>query len=647
MRVVTIDLETYSEVNVKDVGAEAYARHPSTDIICLYWSVGGEPQGWAPGYPFPPGLATAIGMGYIFDAHNVAFERAIWRFVGPRYGFPPIPDDAWRCTMAACAYRGVALKLEKAAQMLRLEQQKDMPGNAAMRYLSTPGKKGRREDLARFDACAAYCAQDVRTEIAIRRKVGDLPPDELKVWQLDQRINQRGVLIDQELCRAAIDVAQQIGARLGKEFADLTGGLAPTQRDKVLAWLNKNLPGALAIDNLTADEVQAWLDGSLAPPHVRRALEIRQQIAKSSVKKYQAALACLCPDGRARGMLQYHGAATGRWAGRLVQPQNMPRPAAEHIAMEDLCALIKSRDVEALEMIYGDPMTALADACRGMIIPAPGHVLAAYDFSSIEAVVLAGLSGEEWKLEAFRRKEDVYCLFAGVVYGHKVTKKEHPDKRQTGKIGELAFGYQGGVAAWRKFDSTDRHTDEQVDEYKKLWRGKHPGVAALWRGLNDAALLAVHTNEPQEYAGFRYEVEGDWLSCRLLSGRKLWYLHPRVALADMPWRDDDGEPAQRPQVHFTAYKEGQIKTVRGYGGHWTENVDQALSRDIMVGAMFRTEKAGFPLILTVHDEMVAEVPERDAERAAKEIPALMAEPLPWSQGWPIRAEGSILTRYSK
>ena len=651
MRKVTIDFETYSELDVRDVGAEVYARHPSTDIICMAYSIDdAEPKLWAPWLPFPEDLRDTLCIldPVVVEAHNSGFERAIWNFVGrPRYDFPPIQSRLWRCTMAACAYKGVALKLERAAQMLKLEQQKDMAGNAAMRYLSKPSAKGRREDFARFEACAEYCAQDVRTEVALSRVVGELPPDELRLWQLDQTINQRGVRIDTGLCEAAIAIADRVETRLVEEFADLTGGLKPTQRDKVLGWLRQRAPEWMFPD-LTAETVgEALRQRKDIPDDAARAVEIRQQIARSSVKKYKTALACLCPDGRARGLLQYHGAQPGRWAGRLIQPQNMPRPTYTHLPMEDLVSLIKERDEEAIHMLGLDPMTVLADATRGMIIPAEGHVLAPYDFSAIEAVVNACIAGEDWKVAAFRRKEDVYCLFAEVVYGHPVTKEDQPSERQTGKTGELAFGYQGGVAAWRKFDSSDRHTDEEVNAFKNAWRQKHSHIVGLWAGLDGAAKRAVVYGGPESYAGIRYQLEGQWLSCQLPSGRKIWYLHPRIVMAEMPWTDYEGEAVHKPAVEFTAYKEGQIKTVRGYGGHWTENVVQAAARDIMVRAMWGLEKANYPIVLTVHDEVVTEIPEAMAERALSEIPKLMTDHPPWAKDWPIGVEGGVTRRYSK
>jgi DNA polymerase len=641
-----MDMETYSELSIKDVGAEVYARHESTDIICMAYSVNGnEPILWAPWLPVPPVFAVWIALSYVFEAHNAAFERAIWRHIAvPRYGFPPIPEGAWRCSMAACAHKAVALKLSSGARMLRVDQQKDTAGAAAMRYLSSPGPIGRRYDIARYETCAAYCMQDVRTEVAISRKVGSLPVDELRLWQLDQRINQRGVWIDTELCEAAVAIAEQVTTPLFEEFNKITG-LKPTQRDKVIEWLNENDANWTFV-SLTADAVDEAMAMAQLSDRVYRALEIRQQIAKASVKKYSAALAVTGSDGRARGLLQYHGAGTGRWAGRMIQPQNMPRPSNEHLDMGDLVALIKTRDLEAIRMILGDPMLALADAARGMVIPSPGNVLAVYDFSSIEAIVLAGMAGDRKKLEAFRRKECAYCAAAEVIYGYPVNKKDHPAERQDGKTCELAFQYNGGVGAWRNFDSSDRHTDEEVEGFRDAWRADRPLVVAMWKGLNYAAKSCVRTGEPQEYAGFLYEREGDWMSCRLLSGRKIWYLHPRITEGEMPWTDDDGEPVFRPGVEYSAYKEGRIKEVRGYGGHWTENNDQALARDIMVSSMRRVDPE-FPLVLTSHDELISEIPEGQADRARQMIPTLMAQTDDWFADWPIRAEGKILRRYEK
>lgn len=680
--IVHLDFETYSEVSVKDVGAYAYARHPSTDIITLSYRIDDGPvQRWAPGLPLPEDIRECARQ--TFHAHNATFEREVWRHVGMRvYGFPPIPADAWRCSQAVCGYKAVALGLDSAAKMLGLELQKDKVGQAAMRYLSAPARRKvrgedryileRRHDFAREDACAAYCDGDVLQEVAVSARVGKLPPEELAIYQLDQEINARGVQIDTDLCEAAVEIARGIEERLAAEFRDLTGGLNPTQRDKVLEWLRERWVG---FPDLQADTLTDMLALAL-PAEVRRALEIRQQTAKSSVKKYETALACVCDDGRARGMYQYHGAGTGRWAARLIQLQNMPRPSDEGIDMETLVTAIKTRDEEFLTLMYGSPMIALADATRGMVIPKAGHVLVAFDYSSIEAVVLACLAGEEWKIEAFRRKDDLYCLFAADIYGHTVTKKEHPDKRQTGKTGELAFGFAGGVGAWRKFDDSDRHTDAQVDEYKKVWRRRHPltaGRDGLWNALDRAATAAVSSpGEAFDAFGCRYQVEGDWLACRIPSGRKLWYLNPRIELTEKPWGEAcdacDGEgrfmcgeteedctvcdglgeiPAMGPSVVFDAWKEGQIKAVRGWRGHWTENVVQALSRDILVSGMQQCDAAGYTITMHTHDELVVEVPEGMAVGAAGNVKRLMENLPEWATGWPIRAEGGILRRYQK
>lgn len=671
---VVVDVETYSELNVKNVGAEAYARHPSTDITVMCYSIDDGPaQAWAPWLPFPDDLAAAVqDETCLFEAHNAAFERCIWAFVGEaKHGFPHLHVKRWRCTLAMACRKGLAPGLDDAAAMAGVGEQKDPEGVKAMRWLASPtwrkhkecrgegcaecGYRGktahRRFDFERHELATEYCKQDVRTESALSRMTSPLEPRELTVWKLDQAINQRGVLIDQELCHAAIEVARQITEPLVAEFSTITGGLAPSQRDAVMGWMKEHSP-EWPMDNLQAETVAEALHfgpvGGMKP-YVHRALQIRAEIAKTSVAKYTTALACLCPDGRARGMLQYYGAiATGRFAGRLIQLQNLPRPKFENFPMEDLVAIIKMRDAELLRMMFGDPMQALSDATRGIIIPSPGHVLAAYDYSSIEAIALAGMFREEWKLEAFRRGDCAYCLAAEHIFGYKVTKKEHPQERQVGKICELAFGYEGGVGAWRNFDSSDRHTDEDVQRYKRAWRAKHLNVTAGWKGLNVAALRTVVDGVPHEYAGFRYELEGRWLTCRLISGRKLYYLDPRAVMATMPWETDDGEPEMRPAVEFTSYKRDRgIVPIRGYGGHWTENNDQAVCRDILVQGLLRCERAGFRTILSVHDEGVFEVPEDDADRARKEIPQLLSEPMPWCADWPIKAEGGLLTRYQK
>lgn len=647
---VVIDFETRSEVDLARCGAAVYAEHPSTEIICLAYQIGEhEPRLWTPdlGAHCPADLRAAIQAAGHVEAHNVAFERSIWdAIMVPRYGWPPVFDSQWRDTMASALYHALPAKLEKAADVLRLPQQKDMEGNRLLKQLSRPKKDGSWEDdFFKLQRCYDYCVQDVRTEVALSDRLGWLPAAEDKVFRFDQKVNQRGIRIDRELCEAAVALGREYEARLTAELAELTNGEVTTanQRDRLMAWA---LRQGVDLPDMTADTVREWLGSDRLPPRLRRVLEIRQALAKGSWKKYQAALDCTCADGRARWLEQYHGATTGRWAGRLIQPQNLRRPVLGH-DLDELAEAIKMRDLDFLEMVYGDPMEVLADCVRGIFVAEEGKTLVAGDFSAIEAVVTAALAGEEWKLDVFRRGEDPYCVTAQTIFGHPVTKKEHPEKRQVGKICELAFGYQGGVGAWRQFDKSDRHTDEQVDGYKRAWREKHSQIVALWRGLNDAAVAAVALKKPHSYRGIEYRLarDGEWLTCRLLSGRLLWYYQPTVEEQELPWEDDFGGAATAPGLCYWARKNGVWTKVRAYGGLLTENVVQATARDLLVKAMLDLEAAGYPVVLHVHDEAVCEVDEAFASTEAVE--EIMADIPEWAHGWPVKVEAWAARRYRK
>lgn len=647
---VLVDFETKSDVDLKKAGAFRYAEDPSTDVICLGYSLdGGEPRVWTPGLPVPDDLDWAIRGNANVHAHNVTFERLVWRHVlTPRYGFPEPFEGQWRCTMAACGYRGLPMRLEKAAEALGLGERKDMDGHRKMQSAAR-GK----DDFDTLEATYDYCAQDVRTEQAVLDVVGELPAPELRVFQLDARINDRGVRLDRELCEAAVAVGQEQERRLTARLHDLTDGAVETvyQRDRMLRWLREAC--GLDIDDLQADTVTRWLGRTDLTQKAWQALEIRQNLSKGTWKKYRTALECVGADGRVRGLLQYHGATTGRWAGRLVQPQNFRRPRFwEDTDM--LADVVKTRDVDFVEMEFGDVSEVLADACRGMFVADEGRVFCAADFSSVESIVTAALAGEQWKLDVFARGECAYSASASGVVGFRVDKRiakdpEHPDhvrhrdaRQNIGKVMELAFGFGGGVGAWRGFDDGDEFTDEQVDEFKETWREQHPRIRDLWHGLENAAVSAVSTGRETGYRDVVYGVEDEWLWCRLPSGRRLWYRDAKIEYRPVPWDEDD----LRPQVSYRAWRYGQWRWVRAYGGLFTENVVQATARDLMVPAMFRAEEeAGYPVVLTVHDELLTE-PEA-AGANVKVLEELMEDLPSWAAGWPVTAEGWLAWRYRK
>lgn len=661
---IVLDFETLSRVDIKKAGARRYAEDPSTDVICLSYAIGNaEPKTWAPhmGRDIPRDLAIAIANGFRMVAHAALFEQSIWELVMvARYGWPAVPAEQWDDTQAMAAHKALPLKLDVVGRVLDLKHKKDMAGNRVLGQVSRPNKKtGKFDDsFEKLQQTLDYCAQDVRTERELLHRVGYLPKDERRLWLLDQKMQMRGVRFDIPFVKASLEVVRQVEAKLTKRLVELTSGTVQThnQVDRFLAWLSFN---GCDLPDMTADTVREALDRVDLEPRVREVLEIRSVLAKAGTKKLTAILNCVCSDGRARGLTQYHGATTGRWAGRLMQPQNFQRPEEEFekLDIEQLVADIRfaaaTADIEYLEMVYhGDAMQVVANAMRGTIISGPGCDLGAGDFNQVEARVLVCLAGEDWKIAKFRDpKFDPYCDFASFIYGHPVNKKEHPVKRTNGKIGELAFGFEGGVGAWRGFEEYKvvkkygRRTDEEVQEFKNKWREMHPMVKALWRGLNDAAVGAVASCKPCEYRGIEYRLQdgptGQALTCRLPSGRLLWYNNPGTIEVQVPWDDEE----TRLQLTYEAFRYGQWRTIHGYGGLLTENVVQATARDLMVPAMHKLEDAGYPCILTVHDEVITEP--REGHGDAKVFEGIMADNPEWARGWPIKAEAWIGKRYRK
>ncbi len=650
---ITIDFETYSEANLKKVGAWKYSEHPSTDIICMSWAIDDGPvEVHDPEYPFPKELRCALLLSATVEAHGSMFERAIWQNVAEfRYQFPPIRSEQWRCTMAACAYKAIPLKLEHGAKVLKLKNQKDMDGHRVMLRVSKPDKHGvRDEDFGRLQVTYGYCGQDVEVEREMSGVVGPLPPQELALWRLDQEMNERGIQIDLAGARSALVVANSIESRYTENLKILTSGEVPTIGciDKLVAFCGKN---GVDIPNLQKITVAGTLAGDI-PPVVRKVLEIRQAIGRSSTKKYDAMLRVACDDGRARGLIQYHGATTGRFAGRLIQPHNFTRGVYKVIP-DHLVAAIRLEDPELLDMIYGSAMQSLSDAVRMMLIAAAGKTLVAGDYNAIEARVLMVMAGEDEAVRLFASGQDIYLDFGAGIFGRKITKEDDPEERQISKHAVLGLGFQMGVDRFieQVFENSggtiilDRDLAERIVYYYR--KVKYPRVVDFWYGLERAAVQAVHTGKPAGYRDVEFQVFGAWLACRLPSGRRLWYRDPEVRMQPTPWSTEE-EPDIRPVLHYWAKREGVWRDIQAYGGHLTENVVQGTARDIMVHGMWNAEKCGYPLVLTVHDELVTEP---EACKAGVQSPRMfeeIMEDLPsWASGYPIAAEAWSGQRYRK
>lgn len=658
------DFETRSEVDLKEVGLDVYARHPSTDVWCFGWAREDEsPHIWFPTKHYDDLWEGGL-EGITIVAHNAPFELAIWNHICvPRYGWPPLRPERTRCTMAMAYAMALPGSLENASAALGLTQQKDMAGHRLMMQMSRPraiepdGTVVWWDDFDKQMQLAEYCKQDVRTEQALCKRLLQLSESEQKIWELDYKINQRGVYIDRTAVTTAMWVVKKEVDRLNGEMQRVTNGevCAATEVATMTKWIQSR---GVPIEGLAKADVIDALKLDYVPEDVRKALLIRQEAGKTSTAKLHTMVTCLNEDHRARGLLQYHAAGTGRWGGRRIQVQNLPRPSVPHETIEQVIDVLTRASIdEAHAMItacFDRPMTVISDCLRGMICAAPGHELMAADFANIEGRVLAWLAGEQWKLDAFakydrKEGEDIYKLTAAKIYSVPA-KEVNKEQRQIGKVAELACGYQGGVGAFQTMAKTYRVVvaDVLADQIKTAWREAHPNIVKYWYSLEDAAVSAVR--HPGSRFGtwtgdqrVEFLVKGSFLFCKLPSGRVLTYPYPKLKPIMTPWGED------KEQVHYMSVdgKTKKWQETHTYGGKLAENVTQAVSRDILADAMLRVEAHGYPIVMHVHDEIVCEVltcgPNMDLplfEKCVAHVPA-------WASGLPIAVEGWRGVRYRK
>lgn len=665
---VLMDFETASGCDLKKSGAWRYSEDPTTEVLCLAYTIEGlDIAVWTPQFtdddPTTSRLLNCVRDDRImFIAHNVQFEKAIWRNIMVAiFGWPDIPDNRWHDSMATCAMKVLPLDLDRAATVLRLPYQKDRAGSALTKSLSKPNKKTGMLDRSAptLEKVYDYCRQDIRAEVALHERVGWLSPGERKVWLLDQRINQRGVRLDLPFITAAQMVVDKASGPLEKEFGALTKGLKTTQVQKIGEWvkgqgvsipnLSKETLAELLGETEDGEEVEGDLGGydQELPSDVRRALRIRQLIGSASVKKLARMHQCVCADGRARGILQYHGAGPGRWAARLFQPHNFPRGSLTldggSVDPQMLVDAIMTGDPEYVEMMFGPAVEAVVSGLRHTIIAEPNRTLLSGDFSTIELRVNLALAGQMDKIELLAGGADPYIDMAQLIFKRPLTKKNMPE-RQTGKNSVLGLGFQMGAPKFRmKYAKTEplEFCTNIVNIFRKEWA---PLIPTNWRDLERAAIDVVHRRVvTAEAKGCTFQLEDGFLTIRLPSGRKLWYYNPQPCRKAMPWDDTDIRLAWTYQV----MKMGQWKTVDAYGGLLTENVVQALARDLLVCAMFKCEANGLPVVLTVHDEVVTEPETVNADELA--FKQIMCDSPPWARELkiPVATETWIGDRYKK
>lgn len=666
MTALHIDFETRSMIDLKKQGPDVYAKHPTTDVWCMAWAIDdGAPQLMPIIHPDHKtritGMPEHIRGGGLVYAHNAAFELAIWNeIMAPRYGWPPLKPEQVRCTMAMAYAMALPGSLENASAALGIEDRKDMAGRRVMMQLSQPrsiaddGTPIWWNDPAKLETLYSYCKQDVAVERELHRRMRALSPAEEKLWQLDYRINQRGVAVDLPAINAAIEVVEYEKARLNAEMKRVTGGAVSTctatgQLGDWIRWQGVEIEGVAK-----ADVIDALADDTLPEP-VAKALKLRQEAAKSSTAKLVAMRDRASADGRVRNTKQYHGAGTGRWAGRGMQTDNFPRPNLKQNVIEEVIAALpkgKPAEVAALiDMLYGCPMDVMSSCLRGFIIAGPGKELVAADFANVEGRTLAWLAGEAWKLQAFRDFDagvgpDLYLLAASRIFHCPIAEaKPH---RQIGKVAELALGYQGGVGAFQTMARGYGVAvgDERADEIKTAWRTAHPKITAFWYRLEDAAMEAVRNagqavTVSRNGPSIRFKVNGSFLWCELPSGRLLCYPYPRIEEIETPWGSVK-EAVTYMGVDSTTKQWLRQKT---YGGFWAENITQAVARDLLAEAMERVEADGHEIVMHVHDELVAEVPQ--GGNCQPRIEELMLVLPAWAQGLPLAVEGWTGKRYRK
>lgn len=655
MRTLSIDIETYSSHDIKDGGVYKYVEAPDFQILLLAYAFDDEPVqivDLASGEELPREVMSALFVPDVMkQAFNASFERTcINRSLDFSGGFAGHPSH-WDCTMVRCAMLGLPMSLDKAAEVLKLPVQKMKEGKTLINYFCKPCKPtktngGRLRNLPhhnpeKWELFKRYCAMDVEVERSIRTKLSFFTPseDERSLWILDQLINDRGVRMDKKLISNAIRIDADYRERLMQEAVNLTGLVNPNSVSQLIGWMSEAT--GEAVTDMTKKNVPVLLDN--APNDtVRRVLEIRQELSKTSVKKYMAMAKGVCADGRLRGLLQYYGATrTGRWAGRNVQVQNLPRNE-----IKDLDAareFVLSGDSDAIEVLWGNVPDTLSQLIRTAFTASKDSQLLVSDFSAIEAVVLAWLSGEEWRMEVFRTHGKIYEASASKMF--KVPLESIDKKsplRQKGKLSELALGYQGGPNALISMGALNMGVKE--DELKPLvdaWRGANKKIAALWYAMNDAAIATIETGKPHSANRYlSFSMKKGMLVMHLPSGRQLYYPHARTR---------DGRFGNSVIVYKGTHQQTrQWVDIDTYGGSLVENATQAIARDCLALTLLRLDAAGFDTVMHIHDEVVIDLPgsEEYAEQQLPVVQAIMSEPIPWAEGLPLKAEGYV-TRYYK
>lgn len=677
MKKLRIDIETYSDEDLSKVGVYKYASSPQFEILLFAYSIDGGPVECVDltMFDLPEEILTALtDKNIIKTAFNAQFERVC---IGSFFGLCLDPAQ-WQCTMVRAMTLGLPSSLGQCAKFLRIEQQKDTAGTALINYFSKPckatkanGKRTRNlpeHAPDKWNTFIDYCKQDVVVESAIAEVVEKYPMNEWDLYALDQRINDRGVFMDKDLIEASTALISKAAESTMTQLSELTGLSNPNSLSQVRGWMKER---GVTTAKLDKDTVALLIQDKGVPEEVKHMLRIRSQLSNSSTKKYFTMKRALCPDRRIKGVAQFYGASrTGRWAGRLIQTQNLPQ---NHLDNLDVARdLVKKKDVEGIELLFDSLEDTLKQLIRTAIIAKPDHTLLVSDFSAIEARVLSWLAGEKWRLDVFKTHGKIYEASASKMFGvpiEEVTKGS--DLRASGKVTELAAGYQGSVGAMKQMDKAGKvrpdlseaaiakyretHVidgvnvpDEKIKaamidaNYKKFvdaWRKANPKIVSFWYDVERAAVKAVEekTTVPLKL-GISFIYKPGYLFIQLPYGRRLAYARPSI---------EEAGNFNKKSVVYYGKDENKVSFTKTatYGGKLVENITQAIARDLLAEKMKRLDAEGYKIVFHVHDEVVIEEPRTG--RTIEEVNQIMGEPVEWAKGLPLEADGYQTDYYKK
>lgn len=645
MKTLSIDIETYSPEPLAKCGVYRYCQAPEFDVLLFGYSVDSGPVrvvDLAAGERIPADVQAALTDPAVSKwAFNAQFERVcLSRYLGYPVGRYLNPDS-WYCTMVWSATLGLPLSLEGAGAVLGLEKQKLKEGKDLVRYFCTPAKARDGSTFRHLPADApekwaafkAYNLRDVETEMSIQQKLSRFPvsQEEWENYHLDQRINDRGILLDRTLVAQAIRCDERFKRTHLEQARSVTGLENPNSPAQLKAWLAEKGVEAESLSKASVLELLSRAEGE-----VELALSLRQELAKSSVKKYTAMETVVCPDDRARGLIQFYGAnRTGRFAGRLIQVQNLPQ---NHLPdLKQARMLVRDGRFDAVELLYDSVPLVLSELIRTAFIPKPGCRFFVADFSAIEARVIAWIAGEQWRQEVFAQGGDIYCASASQMFHVPVVKHGvNGHLRQKGKIAELALGYGGSVGALKAMGALNYGlTEEELKPLVDAWRQSNPRIVKFWWDVDRAATTCVRDRVPAETHGIRFLYQSGMMFIVLPSGRKLVYVKPKMGV---------NRYGSESVTYEGVGEQKKWLRLESYGPKFVENIVQATARDILVEAMRRLEAAGYQIVMHVHDEAVIEAP---ADTSLDDICAIMGQTPAWAEGLLLRADGYVCDFYQK